>query len=182
MGTLSVITEPTVEPVTISEAKDAIGIEHDEDDKRIDGYIKAARIFAEKFCSLKIPSQTVERSYDNWPSGEIDLDVWPLQSIDSVKYDDTASPVTEQTLTLNTDYYADIIQDGGRVRTITGWPSVATKPTAIRISMTAGYATPKLTPESLKDGIKAYVVYLYEQNCDMLQVAKDILRGERRKL
>jgi len=188
MGSLSVITEPTVEPITLAEAKAALGIDHTDDDDRITGYIKASRIFAEKYCRLKIPSQVVERTYDRWPSAEINLDVWPLQSIDSVKYDDTASPIAEQTLVLDTDYYSDIVLEGGRVRALTGWPSVAVKPSAIRIRMTAGYADSGASPidladnipESIKNGIKAYVVYLYEQNCDMLDVAQDILRGERR--
>jgi uncharacterized phiE125 gp8 family phage protein len=185
MGTsriLTVTTAPTEEPITLSEAKQALAIEHDEDDIRIDGYIETARQFAEQYCDIKIPSQVVQRSFDNWPSTEIDLDVWPLQSIDSVKYDDTASPVAEQTLTADTDYYRDTITEGGRVRTITGWPSHAVKPNAIRISMTAGYASRSAIPQTLKDALKAYVVYLYEQDCDAQEIAMNILQGYRRKL
>jgi len=182
MAAFTVITEPTIEPITIDEAKDAIGIDHDSDDVRIDGYIRTARSFAEDFCGLRIMEQTVEISYDGWPSSIIELDVWPLQTIDSIKYDDTASPITEQTLVVDTDYYADVIKEGGRVATITGWPSTAAKPNPIRIRMTAGYASQALVPETLKDGIKAYVVYLYTLDCDMRQVAKHILRGERRKI
>lgn len=182
MGTFNIITEPTIEPITIDEAKDAIGITHNDDDLRIDGYIKAARIFAEDFCDLKIMEQIVERSYDNWPSLVIKLNIWPLQSIDSVKYDDTASPVAEQTLAVDTDYYADTTTEGGRVGTISGWPSHASKFNPIRIRMTAGYASQALTPEDLKSGIKAYVVYLYTLDCDMRNTAKEILRGARRKI
>lgn len=182
MGTLTVTTEPTEEPVTLSEAKQALAIDHDEDDLQIDGHIITARKFVEQYCDLKIPSQVVQRSYDNWPSWEIDLDVWPLQSIDSVKYDDTASPTAEQTLTANTDYYADTTQEGGRVRSIGGWPSTAVKPTAIRISMTAGYASRSAVPDHFKDAIKTYVAYLYEKNCDLLAITQDILAGHRRKL
>ena len=182
MGALAIITEPTLEPITLEEAKEAIGIDGDDDDLRIEGYIQAARIFAEDFCQLHIMSQIVERQYDGWPSSVINLDVWPLQSIDSIKYDDTASPVAEQTLVVNTDYYADIVADGGRVGTITGWPSHASKFHPIRIRITAGYASQALVPESLKSGIKAYVVYLFSLDCDMRQVAKDMLRGSRRKV
>lgn len=183
MGTLTVITEPTIEPVTLEEAKIAIGLgDDDSQDGRVDGHIRTARMFAEDFCDLRIMTQTVERSYDGWPSFIIDLNVWPLASIDSVKYDDTASPVAEQTLVVNTDYYADTTFEGGRVGTINGWPSVASKFNPVRIRMTAGYTTQALVPEGLKDGIKAYVVFLFEDNCDMKQVAMDILRGYRRKI
>ena len=180
MGTLTTITEPTIEPVTVEEAKLALNIEHDDDDIRIEGYIQAAREWAEKYLDKRIMTQTVERSYDTWPASIIDLDVDPIQSIDSIKYDDTSSPVTEITYTENTDYYTDIKTDGGRVVSINGWDSVADKPNAIRIRMTVGYTTQALVPFQIKEGIKAFVVYLYEQNCDMMQVAKDILWAVKR--
>lgn len=180
MGTLTVITQPTVEPVTLEDAKKALGVDHDDDDLRIEGYLQAARHYAEAYLSLKIPSQVIERSYDAWPSSAFNLDVWPIQSIDSVIYDDTGSPVTAQTLVLNTDYYADTTTVGGRITTISGWPSTAIKPNPIRVRMTAGYATPDDVPMNIREGIKAYVVYLYEQNCDMDQVARNILWPARR--
>lgn len=179
MGTLTVITAPTEEPITIAEAKEFLGILHDDDDVRIHNLIKSAREFAESYLNIKIMSQVVERSYDSWPAIVIPLKVWPLQSIDSVKYDDTASPVTEQTLTVNTDYYADVTTIGGRVGTLTGWPSVASKFNPIRIRMTAGYTDTDSVPERIKDGIKAYIGYLYDSEPDFKEVAQNILYQER---
>lgn len=175
MVTSTVITQPTIEPITVEEAKSALGIEHDDDDVRIEGYIQAGREFAEAFCDLRIMSQVVELSYDHWESSVIELDLSPIQSIDSVKYDDTSSPVAEVTLVVDTDYYADTTTDGGRVSSIGGWPSHAIKPNPIRIRATVGYVLPESVPFKLKEGIKAYVVYLYEQDCDMLDAVKRIL-------
>jgi len=172
MSTLTIIIEPTSEPVTLNEAKESIKVEDTDDDARILGMIVTARRFAEAFCNIKIFTQVVERSYDRFPSSEIDLGVWPLQSIDSVKYDDTASPVTEQTLVADTDYYADTTTIGGRVRTITGWPSVAVKPNPVRIRMTAGYTT---VPDYFKEGVLAYVAYLFDGESEMATAAKSIL-------
>ena len=179
MGTLKIITGPTKEPVTLTEAKRSLGITEDDDDSRIAGYIKSGRVFAEAFCGIKIMTQTVELSFDNWPSYEITLGVWPLQSIDSVKYDDTASPSAEQTLVANTDYYADTTTIEGRIRTLTGWPSVAVKPNPIRIRMTAGYATAELVPSNIKDAIMAYCGYLYELDPEMKDIAEDLLWSEK---
>ena len=179
-GQLTVITQPTAEPVTLTEMKRALNVETSDDDSRISGYIKTARQFAESYCNIRIMTTVVERSFDYWPSSVINLGVWPLQSIDSVKYNDTSSPVTEQTLTVDVDYYADTVTEGGRVGTITGWPSTAVKFKPIRIRMTAGYATRALVPQQVKDGIKAYVSYLYEVCPEMEQVAKNILGPERR--
>ena len=176
MGAFTIITEPTTEPVTIREAKDFLGIKHKDDDIRIKNLIKAARQWAEKYCTLSIPTQTVELSLDRFPVIEFSMDTWPLQSIDSVKYDDTSSPVTEQTLVADTDYYADTTIIQGRLRAISGWPSVAVKPNAVRIRMTAGYTT---VPEQIKDGIKAYVAYLFDTDPDMKQMAESLLCSSR---
>lgn len=179
MATLETITVPILEPVTLQEAKDALRVEAGEDDTRLNGIIRAARMFAESFCGLKLMTQVLERTYDRFPATEFSLGLWPLQSIDSIKYDDTASPVVEQTLVENTDYYADIKTKGGRVRTITGWPSVAVKPGPIRIRVTAGYANQEAVPDSIKEGIKAYCVYLYDADELMETVAKSLLWPDR---
>jgi len=155
MATLTTITEPTDEPVTLQEVKDALRIEDNSEDVRIWNIIRASRMYAEDFCDLRLMSQVVELSFDNWPAYEFSLGVWPIISIDTVKYEDTASPVATQTLVANTDYYADITILQGRLRTITGWPSVAVKPNAIKIRMTVGYADQDSVPDQIKKGIKA---------------------------
>ena len=179
MASLTTITAPTLEPVTLQEVKDTLRVEAGEDDTRLYGIIRASRMFAEAFCGLKIMTQVLELTYDRFPASEFPLDIWPLQSIDSIKYDDTASPVVEQTLVENTDYYADIKTKGGRVRTITGWPSVAVKPGPIRIRVTAGHATQPDVPDNIKEGIKAYCVFLYDADELMETVAKSLLWPER---
>lgn len=180
MATLTTITAPTVEPVTLTEAKAACRVTHGDDDDLIYGLIKTARQQAEDYCSLRFMTQVVEISMDRWPSLEIELGPWPIQSIDSVKYDDTGSPVTEQTLTVNTDYYSDIVTIGGRIRALSGWPSVAIKPNAIRIRLTVGYSSRALVPERIKEGIKAFVVGMYDNDSDMRSTAKQILWPSRR--
>jgi uncharacterized phiE125 gp8 family phage protein len=180
MGTITVITAPTIEPVSLSEAKDMLRVTNVDDDGRIGKLIRTAREWAEHFCDIYIMTQTLERSYDTWPSTIIELNVSPIASITSIKYDDTGSPVTEQTLVVDTDYYADTTTDGGRVGTITGWPSHAIKFNPIRIRVVAGYTTQALVPERIKDGIKAYIVYLYDNDPDMKTMAENILWSERR--
>ncbi len=179
MHTLTVITEPADEPITLDEAKIALRVEDDDEDERIWGIIRAARMFAEDYLSLKIMSQIVELSFDQWPATQFSLDVWPIISVDTVKYEDTASPVATQTLVENTDYYADITKIEGRLRTITGWPSVAVKPNAVKIRMTAGYADQDSVPNQLKEGIKAYCAYIYDSDECMKDIAERLLWSAR---
>lgn len=167
MSTLTVITAPTLEPVTVEELKKALRIDFGDDDARLRALIKSARQWAEHYTNLHIMSQVVERTYEGWPGYEFPLDVWPIQSIDTVAYYDTASPSVEQTLTVNTDYYADSTTVGGKLRTIGGWPSVAVRPNAIRVRMTAGYSSADNVDPVIKEGIKAYCLHLY----DMLPIA-----------
>jgi len=180
MGTLTVITEPNIEPVSLSEAKDTLRVTNIDDDGRIGNIIKSARQWAEHYCDLLLMTQTVELSFYGFPGISIPLNVSPLQSIVSVIYDDTSSPVTAVTLVEDTDYYADVTTEGGLVHTVSGWPSTASQPNTVRIRMTAGYTTQALVPERIKDGIKSYIVYLYDNDPDMKEMAENILWSERR--
>ena len=169
---VTVITEPTAEPVTLSEVKAAMGVSHDDDDQMISGYIKSARRWAESYLNTYIMTQVVEITMDAFPGWEFGLGLWPLQSIDSVKYDDTSSPITEQTLTVNTNYYADTTAQCGRIKLIDDIPDVTSRPNAVKIRCTVGYADTSASPadlrdgvpEELKTGLKLYVRGLYESD------------------
>ena len=179
MGSFTTITEPTDEPITLDEAKEALRIDIDDEDQRIWGIIRAARMFAEDYLSQKIMSQVVELNLDRWPASEFGLGIFPIISVDTVSYEDTASPVATQTLTANTDYYADIKTTEGRLRTITGWPSVAVKPNAIKIRMTVGYADQDSVPDQIKEGVKAYCAYIYDSDECMKGIAERLLWSAR---
>jgi len=175
VGAFTVITQPTAEPITVLEAKGKLSILHDDEDDRITGMIKSAREFAEDYCGIYIMTTVVELALDKWPSMDFNLNTWPLQSIDSIKYDDTSSPTAEVTLVENVDYYADTTTEGGRVSNIGGWPSLAIKPNPIRIRMTAGYSSAADVPYRIKEGIMTSVVALYDMDQDLDKAAKSIL-------
>lgn len=175
MGTLTVITAPTAEPVTLSELKSALGVDHSNDDVELISLIKHAREIAEKYLNRYIMTQTLELSFDGFPAITIPLNVWPLASIDSVKYDDTASPSAEITLTVDTDYYADTTTEGGRIVAISGWFATYPSPNAVRIRMTAGYATADVVPAAIKRGIILWAGGIY-QCPDYIESAKMTLR------
>jgi len=175
MATFTVITEPTAEPVTLLEAKSKLRILHDDEDDLVLGLIKSAREFTKDFCNIYLMPTVIELTMDKWPALEFGLGTSPLISIDSVKYFDTSSPSVETTLTVNTDYYSDTVIEGGRIISIGGWPSVAVRPNAITITMTAGHVSAEKVPQRLKDGILTQIVSLYELDPELDKSAKSIL-------
>lgn len=179
MGAFTVITPPKIEPVTLEEAKGSLKILHDDEDDRISALIKTGREYSESFCGIRIMTTIVELSFDYFPASSFGLSTAPLQKVDSVKYLSTGSPQTQITLTENVDYYADVTTQGGRLTAIGGWPSAARQPNSVKIRMTAGYIDASLVPEQIKDGIKAYIVYLYDTEESMLNTARSILWPQR---
>ena len=169
---VTIITEPTIEPVTLAELKASIGISHTDDDTLLTSYITSARKWCEDYLNLYIMTQIVEVSFDNWPGWEFGLGLWPIQSIDSVKYDDTSSPIATQTLTVNTNYYADTTSKCGRIQLIDTMPDVTSRPNAVKVRATVGYAAISASPtdlrngvpEPIKTGIKMYARGLYEND------------------
>lgn len=162
---IRLITEPAFEPVTLEEAKLHLRVDHTEDDLLISEYIKASRMFVEKFTARALVAQTWELVIDSFPSSEIQLPLPPLQSVESIKYDDSAG--VEQTLG-TTQYEVDTVSEPGWVvPVITGWPSGTFNGiNAVRIRFVAGYASANsppidTVPSSLKSAILLQVGNFY---------------------
>ena len=167
----------------MQEVKDAIpGLTYNDDDVRINSLIKVSRQLAEDITNLRLYTQTIDISYDYFPKGKFDLGIWPLQSIDSVKYYDTNSPSIQQTLTVNTDYYADTTVIGGRIWVESIWPSIYDKPNAVTVRVTAGYSSRDNIPEKIKEGIKLHVQGLYDGDMELMKVAEKILFSARMEM
>lgn len=175
MATLNTITAPVTEPVDIEDLRDVLRIDGTSEDGRLSSLIVAARIWAEDFLDMKLMSQVVDLTLDSFVSDSFDLGVYPIQSVDSVKYDSTDSPSVETTLTENVDYRVDIVTNFGRIVSIGGWPSAYRKFNSVRIRMTVGYTDAVSVPQSIKEGIKVYAASLYECNPQLMEAAKNIL-------
>jgi uncharacterized phiE125 gp8 family phage protein len=88
---------PTVEPVTLTEARVQCQMSPDDtsQDARLLGYVAAARGMAEQETGQRFLPQTWELYLDAWPAdGKIELPQLPVRSITSVKYTSTAGVLT----------------------------------------------------------------------------------------
>ena len=133
---LDLITGPSVEPVSLADAKVQCRVEHDAEDTLIGALIVAARRMAEHQTQRALITQTWELTLNAFPDAEIRLDKPKVLSIVSVKYLDAAGVLQ----TLDPAAYAlDATTKPGFVIPVSSWPSTYAGANAVRVRFTAGY-------------------------------------------
>ena len=160
----NLITEPTIEPMTLQEAKDHLRVDHVDDDSVIEPNIKAVREHSETFLGRALITQTWDLFINNFPpyGSWLEIPFPPLQSVTTIKYIDENG--TQQTLS-SSIYTVDINAEMGRVFLAYDqvWPTVRPILNAIEIRFVAGYgANAEDIPESIRQGIKMLLGHLYE--------------------
>lgn len=158
-----VIVQPTVEPVSLAEAKTHLRVDHDDEDTHIDGLLLAARIHCEKVARRAFTTRTLRATVDGWPAdGVIELAYPPLQSISSVEIrraDGTTEVVNP------VDYVVDTDSEPGRLFPALGasWPSATLRQLAgLAIEYVAGYGTAADVPQTYKMAILLLVGHWFE--------------------
>jgi uncharacterized phiE125 gp8 family phage protein len=144
MITPKVITAPTIEPVSVTEAKLQCRVELTQtvEDPLFDIYIAAARDYYEWRTGRTLHETEYDYVLHYWPScGYIELPrATPLVSITHIKYRDSSN--VEQTWSAS-EYIADTDNEPGRVVLADGydWPTLGDYPSnPIRIRYKAGIA------------------------------------------
>jgi len=161
---LTTVTSPELEPISLSDAKDHLRVDITTDDALIEGYIAAAREYAENVTRRALITQTLEYVLDGWPSGvEIQLPRPPLQSVTSVKYVDDDD--VEHTFAPS-NYHAVTAGQPGRIvlGEDSSWPTDDLRPGgAITIRFVAGYGNdPEDVPRLIRQAMMMMIGLLYE--------------------
>jgi uncharacterized phiE125 gp8 family phage protein len=146
------ITAPTVEPVTLEDAKEQLSIQDELQDVNITRRIKEARQWTEEFMGRSLITQTWEMAFNTWPK-EMRLRRMPVASITSIKYIDAAG--VEQTVS-SADYTLDTYAPFHTVRLAynTTWPSHQDIVNAIKVRYEAGYGSVgTLVPGPIREAI-----------------------------
>lgn len=196
---LSVVTAPSVEPVTLEEAKAFLRLETDADDVLITEWITAARLKCESILSRTFITTTWLAKYDNFPpydprsgmlqpyqgsrTGVVDtLDHWTiqlprpaLQSVAWIKYYDMGGTLQ----TLSPSLY--MVNDGtpGQIQPAWGTIFPITQPRhgAVQVQYVAGYGdTAADVPAVVKMGIKAILGFWYE-NRDLGMIVPETIEN-----
>lgn len=136
--TYKLITAPTVEPVTLAEAKLHLRVDDSADDTRITAMIVAARHRAEQLTDRLFGTQTWELVLDAFPT---DFTIYnaPLTAVTTIKYLDTTG--AEQTLATG-NYVVDADSVPARITLAEGyaWPETKAITNAVRVRYTGGHA------------------------------------------
>ena len=85
---LSLITPPTVEPVSLAEAKLHLRVDFDDDDALIESLISAARVAAETLTGRQSCTARWIRTLDGFPCSSLQLHRCPVQSVVEISYQD----------------------------------------------------------------------------------------------
>ena len=161
---LKVVTAPTVEPVSLAEAKLQCRLDDDlvADDALLSSLIVAAREHCENETNRAFINTTFDMKMDGFPCGsEIILPRAPASSVTSITYLDGDG--TSQTWTAS-EYAVDINTEPGRVTLAYGysWPSTRAIENAVTVRYVAGYgAAASSVPDSIKCAMKLIIEHLY---------------------
>lgn len=167
---LSLVTGPTLEPVTLAEAKAHCRIDTDDADGLLAGYLLAARQYVEKVTGRALMSQrwalTLDRCWPRVSSGcrRIVVPMPPLASVFSITYVDTAGVV--QTLAAN-QYTVTKREIFGFIEQAYGvtWPTVRDQTSAITVTFDCGYGSnPGSVPEPIRAAIQLHVELLLDRD------------------
>lgn len=156
---ISVVTGPETEPVTLTEAKTHLRVEHDADDTLITSLVTAAREWCEGFLNRALITQTRRLAISSWPIYPLRLSGIPIQSIESVTYVDSDG----ETGTVAADQYR-LTASGELIRTYNGeWPSVTLMGReCISITYKCGWASADYVPRQIKQAMLLLIGAWYE--------------------
>lgn len=156
-----VITQPSVEPVTLDEAKNHCRVDGTEDNALITSLIVAARESAEHEIGRALCTQTRELILDAFPPAFV-LRGAPVQSVVSVRYLDSTGIEVELD---PQDYQLDNASEPAYVVPAYGraWPDSYPVPNAVRVRYICGYGGASAVPSGIKAWILLAVGTLHAQ-------------------
>lgn len=158
------VTGPTVEPLTLDEAKAHLRLEQSADDDYVESLIKSSRIHTEQETSRGLIEQTWEYVAEEFPCEDyIELPKGTLRSVSFVKYiDDTGALITLDP----SKYELDTKSRTGRIYLAHGeaWPAARDRWNAVQVEFKVGYGTAASSvPEPLKQAMLVLLAQMYEQ-------------------
>jgi len=162
---LSVVTEPASEPVSVAEAKAHLRVDTADDDSYIGTLIVAAREWVQSYLDRALVTQQLTVKLDTFPD-EIELPRPPVASggtltATTVSY--TLSSGSTAAMSVS-EYRVDRDATPGVVRTVYAgtWPTHLADSNAVSVTWWAGYGEASDVPAVIRHAILMLVAHWYE--------------------
>lgn len=157
--TLILVAPPAAEPVSLSQTKSFLKVDHDGEDALIGTLIAAARLHVEAAIRRVLVTQSWRLVLDGWPANRIvEIPLSPVSSVDAMTvYDAGGTPSVLDP----SAYVADVSSWPARLLVRDGLPPGAAF-NGVGIDFTAGYGDPAQVPAPLGQAIRLLVAHWYE--------------------
>lgn len=176
MAFFKVISVPSTEPITLSEAKNYLKVEdsYTDDDTLITAIITSVRQYIETYLSTALITQTIEEKWDYFEVRDyqlrqnFNLGVNPVQSVTSITYIDTDGD--SQTWSAS-EYVVDTHRPVARIGLKNGytWPSIQDEINALTVTYVAGYGNSgSSVPGNILQAMRYLIATYYENRTDHL--------------
>lgn len=169
---IDIVTAAESEPITLSEAKNFLRVDHSDDDQLIAALITAARQMCEEYTRRILVTTTVDEYFDQFPknmwnghSNILYLSRGPVASITSVSYVDEIG--STQTISSSL-YVTDLISEPGRIQSTNGWTTGAGVVNQVIVRYVVGTDLSAI-PKPLIQGMMLVVSDLYDQRNDRVK-------------
>jgi uncharacterized phiE125 gp8 family phage protein len=154
---------PSVEPVSLAEAKAHLRLDGSDEDTLIGSLIVTSRLHIESALGLSLVTQSWSWFFDAWPRGAaVMLPLRPVQSIAAVRLYDEAGDAT----TVAADTYlldgasspARLVRQGALV-----WHKPGRAANGIEVAFTSGYGDAAAdVPEPIRQALRLLIAHWYE--------------------
>ncbi len=157
---------PSLEPVTVAEAKAHLRLDGSAEDTLIASLILTSRLHLEAALGFALISQNWTLLLDAWPDGAVTFPIRPVLSVVSAR---VLSATGTPTVLAASDYVLDGASLAPRlVRSGTGWPQPGKAATGIEIAFTAGFGTLATdVPASIRHALLLLAAHWYEHRDPM---------------
>ncbi len=160
---LVLTTAPTVEPVSLADAKLHLRIDGTAEDALINSLILTSRLHIETALGLALIAQNWSYFIDRWPSGRVlELPLRPVSAISAIRV--YASDGSFETVAPSS-YVTDVNATAPRVvlQTSAARPAPGRPANGIEIAMTAGYGTAAAdVPQPIRQALLILAAHWYE--------------------
>ena len=167
-----IVTAAASEPITLTEAKNFLRVDHSDDDTLISALITASRQMCEEYTRRILVTTTIDEYFDKFPmnrwenlSNLIYLSRGPVASITSVKYVDEIG--SEVTITSD-QYIIDTISEPARIQSTAGWFAAAGVVNQVIVRYIVGTDVSSI-PKPLIQGMMLVISDLYDQRNDRVK-------------